>query len=811
MAATGGDVQDIRDDVAELNDTKLTTVRADALDLLPYNDGRHVAVHYNQFAGNTGTVVGVDGTVDNPVSTEAAMLAIAASLGINTYRIAANGSTLTLTAAGSYIGALIYGDSPAATLFYNGQSVLAATLEDLNLSGDAGSAFHSANRCILNGVTNFAAIARECAISFGISSTFASGAVLINARVLASTSGVPTDLDMAGNAGSVTFIDFSGFVRIVNMNASVRVEMNLVAGHVEVASSCTAGDLILSGIATLLDGSLGTAVDAASLLTDVAISRSAYGGAVWIDTTSGNTGTTVGVDGVEGNPVDNFADAQAIAAAIGVKELRFRGTATLAAALSGFTVIGHGTSAQITLGSQDVGNTRFVGCQLVGTSGGGQFKADDCDVDSSDSWEGIFQRCWLVGTQTLAGGTSDWIDCTNADPSDLEFAFTTAVPHSLQIHRFSGGLELSGADDAGHVADVTLIGDRLTIGATNVLGSITASGFAQVSDTSGGATVDTEAVIRGDEAGDIHAAASRRNRIDFDVGPPRQLVFYERDNVTERFRADLTTVNGTEVLAYFGVQHERSAPVGTPVFSPLDLANIVSFWRADVVSLDTGPDPDEVTQCDDQVDAFDITSVSSSVRPSYTLVDPDGNGEPSMTFDGVDEHLKNVGAERPFTFMSDGTGGTLFIVFRSGTTDGLLVDNHLQSKSRIGFSVEYQGVNERIRFRVSNGGGVDWVVNVVSAGGSVPGSTLHLLVCAYGTSEANPGEVWLNNISIATAAEDAAPNLSDEERELHIGSGALPNEYFGGKIFEVGMLNSVATPAERAQLLSYSQNRYGSP
>lgn len=63
------------------------------------------------------------------------------------------------------------------------------------------------------------------------------------------------------------------------------------------------------------------------------------------------------------------------------------------------------------------------------------------------------------------------------------------------------------------------------------------------------------------EIGEALDYAKNRRRVDFLAGPPRQLVLYERDGVTEKARMDLTTTNGSEVLAFFGVQHERGVPV----------------------------------------------------------------------------------------------------------------------------------------------------------------------------------------------------------------------------------------------------------
>lgn len=58
------------------------------------------------------------------------------------------------------------------------------------------------------------------------------------------------------------------------------------------------------------------------------------------------------------------------------------------------------------------------------------------------------------------------------------------------------------------------------------------------------------------------ALASIRNRIriDFTASPP-QLVVFDQAGTSELYRADITTVNGTEVLAFFGVQHERGSPI----------------------------------------------------------------------------------------------------------------------------------------------------------------------------------------------------------------------------------------------------------
>ncbi len=62
-------------------------------------------------------------------------------------------------------------------------------------------------------------------------------------------------------------------------------------------------------------------------------------------------------------------------------------------------------------------------------------------------------------------------------------------------------------------------------------------------------------------AAEAVAALRNRIRIDFTAGPPRELVVYDQAGTTELYRAPVTTTNGPEVLALFGVQHERGTPV----------------------------------------------------------------------------------------------------------------------------------------------------------------------------------------------------------------------------------------------------------
>lgn len=317
---------------------------------------------------------------------------------------------------------------------------------------------------------------------------------------------------------------------------------------------------------------MGLVADAivAATFADDAQARNVYGGRVWIDTAGGAAGTVVGVNGTEGNPSSNLADALTIAASIGVKEFHLRGSITLTAAFNGFRVIGAGSTffeASVNLGGQDVDDSLFERVNLTGAQGGGLCTAIDCGMGEITDLGGTFVRCGLnhasgAGATLQASGFALLVDCWNRNSSNpIRFTFPAGSGHSLILRRLSGDLRISGMDSAGQSLSTTLIGALVTLDADNVAGSASLSGIADLDDSSAGTTVDPDALIRPADLNDLRATTIGRIRVDFSAGPPRQLVVYERDGVTERFRADLTTTNGPSVQAFFGVQHERGVPV----------------------------------------------------------------------------------------------------------------------------------------------------------------------------------------------------------------------------------------------------------
>lgn len=133
----------------------------------------------------------------------------------------------------------------------------------------------------------------------------------------------------------------------------------------------------------------------------------------------------------------------------------------------------------------------------------------------------------------------------------------------------SGLNDLSQADvqsamtAQGYTSARALLIDNLDATISSVLTAI-----AALNDPDAGAIADavwTEVLSAHEtatgSAAEALAVLRNRIRIDFTAGPPRELVVYDQAGTTELYRAPLTTTNGTEVLAFFGVQHERGTPV----------------------------------------------------------------------------------------------------------------------------------------------------------------------------------------------------------------------------------------------------------
>ena len=138
-------------------------------------------------------------------------------------------------------------------------------------------------------------------------------------------------------------------------------------------------------------------------------------GAIWVDTINGSPGAIVFINGVADNPVNTWADALLLSAALGIRRFRIAGgsTITLTANSDYFQIIG--AEYTLNLGGQSIVEALFVGANVAGTSTGLNARFLDCRMGTVSLTQCGFGRCAIIGPITLlTAGTYLFEGCFSA-------------------------------------------------------------------------------------------------------------------------------------------------------------------------------------------------------------------------------------------------------------------------------------------------------------------------------------------------------------------------------------------------------------
>ena len=116
-----------------------------------------------------------------------------------------------------------------------------------------------------------------------------------------------------------------------------------------------------------------------------------YQGAIWIDTVNGTAGTTDFENGTDTNPVSTIADANTLAASLGISRFKVAPGSTITLAATQANQIFEGSSWTLALGSQNIDGSTFIGATVSGIA-----------TNTSDSQ--FFIGC-IMGAVTLPADT----------------------------------------------------------------------------------------------------------------------------------------------------------------------------------------------------------------------------------------------------------------------------------------------------------------------------------------------------------------------------------------------------------------------
>ncbi len=256
--------------------------------------------------------------------------------------------------------------------------------------------------------------------------------------------------------------------------------ISTATGMVEIAKAIW--DRVLTG------GTHNIADSAGRRLRDLQEFGTYEGGAVWIDTVNGTAGTTNFESGTYINPVDNIADANTIAASVGLVRFQVAPGSSITFPGAQTNEVWEGRDWTLALANRDITGSFILGAIVTGIGTATTvYELEECDigVTTLDN-DGHFERCSLTGTFTIGqAGTFTFHQCfteaTTAITIDFAAVGTTAV-HLLDFH---GQINFKNMA-AGDTVHITGAGTITT--ETCTAGTIDHDGFFEYTDAGGNVT-----------------------------------------------------------------------------------------------------------------------------------------------------------------------------------------------------------------------------------------------------------------------------------------------------------------------------------
>lgn len=220
--------------------------------------------------------------------------------------------------------------------------------------------------------------------------------------------------------------------------------------------------------------------------------KSSYNGVVVIDTVNGSSGTdTLTLIGTEGNPVDNIVDAAVIAAEVGSRTYKIRGSITLDTGYDDWEFISS-VDAVLDLNNQSVDGSAFTGIDLTGQCNG-TINVIGGVIRGVTNFAGTAAGAAITGTITFAAGSHDWYDCYSIVPGTSSPTLNmSGGSRSFNLRRYAGGVAIQNFTDINESMTLEGLPGNITLEASCTAGTIVLRGHGNYTDNSAGSTVDVD-------------------------------------------------------------------------------------------------------------------------------------------------------------------------------------------------------------------------------------------------------------------------------------------------------------------------------
>lgn len=241
-------------------------------------------------------------------------------------------------------------------------------------------------------------------------------------------------------------------------------------------------------------------------------------------------------------------------------------------------------------------------------------------------------------------------------------------------------------------------------------------------------------------------------------------------------------------------------------FIPSQLSGLQLWVRSDAesdVSYETGTSPD-IRRVDSITNRGALggtlaqgTSANKPVNASF----PEGR---AAFFDGSNDRLVSSLAATNFKFLHDGTGATVFTVYRTpdiSSAAQALVATETVLASDIGVVLRTR-TDGGMRLSISDGTSLD---NFNTAAGVAQSNATHVTCLRHSATETDVIDIRLDGTQVANATSypTITPSSADPSNTLVVGSRSDNGDPFSGYLPEVIIYDRYLTDAECAQVEAY--------
>ena len=317
-----------------------------------------------------------------------------------------------------------------------------------------------------------------------------------------------------GSFGTVLSIDSETQLTIRTLNGGTRQDWqigDLYYVHNVVQKNLSGGNLVaVDSVGAELDPIYPTAFtqvvrvssSSATLSNQFALEFATYEGAVWVKPSSSYTGTVYPV-GTLINPVNNFADALAIANERGLSEFKILEAATLPSTgnFSGKKFTGAVGAVPFTISAgATVDNCNYEVLQLSGPLGGTSL-IRDVAVVSVTNFNGIMENSVIIGSVAMSGSADCiFVNCYSSvdvvAPPSIDLGGASGP--SIVFRGYIGDVEFTNLSNASAKVSMDFTSGSLIIDPTVSNGTIVVRGIGTLTDNSTGTTTVISKILNAD-------------------------------------------------------------------------------------------------------------------------------------------------------------------------------------------------------------------------------------------------------------------------------------------------------------------------